>query len=137
MLYTLTLDKENFILSVSHTVNDDAELDLSALNLNYLNAYQYIDGNVVLNEARMQMLMKEEADRIKEDRIEELEMFLASTDYIMDKAVEDMLALNNPVTFISDFIKILADYSSKYKDVIAQRKNARAEIEQLEDNDSK
>lgn len=132
MLYTVTTDDNGYILSISHTKEDSIELDLKEMDLRYLGAYQLSKGVVTLDEAVKKELedeMKHEADQ---ERIEELKMFLQSTDGIMSEMIEDMLSLNNPVTFIADLIKLMADYSARYKDVIAQRKEARREIDEKE-----
>ena len=132
MLYTVTTDDNGYILSISHTKEDSIELDLKEMDLRYLGAYQLSKGVVTLDEAVKKELedeMKHEADQ---ERIEELKMYLKSTDGIMAEMIEDMLSLNNPVTFIADLIKLMADYSTRYKDVIAQRKEARREIDEKE-----
>ena len=50
MLYTLNLDTNNYVLSIAHTQNDNIELDLSSIDLPYLSAYQYLNGELVLDE---------------------------------------------------------------------------------------
>ena len=50
MLYTLNLDENNYVLSISHTANDDIELDLETLELKYLHAYKLVDGELILDE---------------------------------------------------------------------------------------
>lgn len=129
MLYTITVNDENYIMSISHTVNDDTDIDLSWLDLNYLNAYQLIDGKVVLNETKKAELIAEENKREHDAHIEELKQFLKDTDYITAETFEKVMALNNPVTFIADIIKILVEFKNKYAEVIAQREDAREEIE--------
>ena len=46
--------------------------------------------------------------------------------------LEEIMALSNPLTFITDILKIFVNYANKYKEQLAQRKNARDEIENLE-----
>ena len=43
---------ENYALSIAQTPNDNIELDLSTIDLAYLNAYQYLDGELVLDETK-------------------------------------------------------------------------------------
>ena len=81
--YTLNLDENNFILSIAHTINDDTELDLSKIELKFLNAYQLIDGEVVLNEERYNELKAEEEEIEKQIEIADLEEKLNETDYII------------------------------------------------------
>lgn len=128
-LYTVITDKDNFIISISHTADDNIELDLAQLELNYLNAYQLVDGVPVLNEMKKAELVAEENKREHDAHIEELKQFLKDTDYIMAETFEKVMALSNPVTFIADIIKILVEFKNRYAEVIAQREEARQEIE--------
>lgn len=132
MLYTVNLDKDNYILSVSHTKNDNVELDLFTIDVQYLNAYQLIDNVVVLNEEKKVELVAEEEREEKDLEIKELQKKLDDTDYIFAHELEDITALSNPVTFITDMIKVLVSYATKYKDVIAERKAWRERIEELQ-----
>lgn len=59
MLYTVNLDKDNFILSVAHTKNDNIQLDLESLELDYLSAYQLLDGQPILNQERKEEIIAE------------------------------------------------------------------------------
>lgn len=61
-------------------------------------------------------------DIARNTEISELEQNLNSTDYIMARMLEEIMALNNPLTFVPDIIKIFANYASKYKDTLADRK---------------
>lgn len=131
MLYTVTLDKDNYILSIGNSLNDNVELDLSKIDLRFLNAYQLIDGQAVANEEKMAELVAEEEQKEKNEEIEDLEQKLYSTDYIMARMLEEIMALNNPLTFIADMIKIFASYATKYKNTLADRKAWRERIEEL------
>lgn len=131
-MYTLNLDENNYVLSIAHTPHDDVALDLSKVELKYLNAYQYIGGKLVLDSAKKEEMIAEEVQRNVEGEISELKQKLNETDYIFAQEVEEINGLSNPVTFISDFIKILVSYSSKYKDVISNRKAWRERIKELE-----
>lgn len=127
--YTVNIDDNKFILSIAHTSNDSVELDLSQLELEYLEAYQLVDGVPVLNEMKKAELVAEASKREHDAHIEELKQFLKDTDYIMAETFEKVMALSNPVTFIADIIKILVEFKNKYAEVIAQREEARQEIE--------
>ena len=59
MLYTVNLDSDNFILSVAHTNNDNTELNLEEMELDFLNAYQILNGQVVLNQVRKEEIIAE------------------------------------------------------------------------------
>ena len=89
MLYTLNLDLNNYVLSIAHTPNDNIELDLSTIDLAYLNAYQYLDGELVLDEVKLKELKGEEDKRSKAEQIAELKKQLADTDYEAIQYSED------------------------------------------------
>ena len=106
------------------------EVDVSKMDLAYLDCYYEKDGKIVLNEERKAQM---EADESRESRIHELEKMLEESDSIVTGMLDDIASLNNPVTFISDFIKVLADYNGKYASLIADRKAWRAELETLKE----
>lgn len=81
MKYTLNLDTNNYVLSIAHTPNDNIELDLSTIDLAYLNAYQYLDGELVLDEVKLKELKGNEEQKAKAEQIAELKKQLADTDY--------------------------------------------------------
>lgn len=87
-----------------------------------------VNGELIVDEEKKQEILENIA---KNTEISELEHNLDSTDYIMARMLEEIMALNNPLTFIADMIKIFANYASKYKDTLADRKAWRARIEEL------
>lgn len=130
--YTLNLDKNNFILSIAHSENDSVELDISKINLRYLGAYQLLDGNVVLNEERKVELVNEEERINKDKEIETLKQYLIETSDTANDFVEELLSLDNPLTFVSDFVGLIKSYRETYKTILNQRKQARQRIKELE-----
>ena len=84
--YTLNLDKNNYILSIAHTMNDSVELDLTQYDLNHISCYQFIGGALVLDNAKLAKVIKEEEgrERLFELSAEkaELEAWLSAHDYI-------------------------------------------------------
>ena len=130
-MFTVNLDSNDFVLSISHTKNDNIEIDLDKIDLKYLNAYQLSGKTLVLNQDRKNEIIAEELKADKEREIASLKRFLADSDYIIAETFENVLALDNPVTFISDFIKIMVQFNSKYADLIANRKIWRDRIEEL------
>ena len=92
MLYTVNLDKDKFILSIAHTANDNTELDLDSMDLEYLNAYQLINGKCVLNQTKKAEIDKEKEDQHKEELLAELHKQLDDTDYKIIKCSEYQLA---------------------------------------------
>ena len=85
MKYTLNLDLNNYVLSIAHTPNDNIELDLSTVDLAYLNAYQYLDGELVLDEVKLNKLKGDEEQKTKEQEIARLKAELTQYDYIGTK----------------------------------------------------
>lgn len=129
--YSLNLDETKHILCIYKSLHDEIELDLSQINMMYLNAYQYIDGKLSVDEKKMAELVAEEEEREKEIEIADLKKNLNDSDYIMSQMMEEIMSLNNPLTFIADIIKIFASYATKYKDTLADRKKWRERIEEL------
>lgn len=85
MKYTLNLDKDNYVLSIAHTPNDNIELDLSNIYPSYLNAYQYLDGKLVLDEVKKQTIIDERTKKSTEQQIISLKQELSQYDYIGTK----------------------------------------------------
>ena len=125
--YELIKNDEGFIVSMIKS-DKGIEVDVSKMDLAYLDCYYEKDGKVILNEERKAQMV---ADEEKESRIHELETVLEESDGIMTGMLDDVASLNNPVTFISDFIQVLANYNSKYSKLIADRKAWRSELEEL------
>ena len=131
MLYTVNIDQNGFVLSISHTKDDSIEIDIDSIEKRYLNAYQLSGNKLIMNQDRKNEIIAEEQKTAKETEIASLKKSLADSDYIVAETFENVLALDNPVTFISDFIKILVQFNSKYADVITNRKIWRDRIEEL------
>ena len=131
MKYTVNLDENNYVLSIANTPNDNIELDLTDIDLPHLNAYQLLDNELVLDEVKLNELIAQEHQHEVDDEIFDLEQKLNSTDYIMARMLEDIMALDKPLTFIADMIKIFVSYGQKYKTQLANRKSWREMIEEL------
>ena len=81
-VYTLNLDKNNYVLSIAHTQNDNVELDLSKYDLTNLSCYKYINGELVLDTEKLEELEAlKEKDKLLQEK-EELEVWLKAHDYI-------------------------------------------------------
>ena len=80
--YTLNLDNNNYVLSVARTSNDSVELDLSKYDLNHLSCYRFINGDLVLDEAKASGLKAEEEKAKLIEEKAELEAWLSAHDYI-------------------------------------------------------
>ena len=81
-LYTLNLDPNNYVLSIAHTPSDSVELDLSKYDLNHLSCYQFINGELVIDEAKLSRLKAEEEKSKLIAEKAELEAWLSAHDYI-------------------------------------------------------
>ena len=131
MKYTVNLDDNNYVLSIANTPNDNIELDLTDIDLPHLNAYQLLDNELVLDEVKLNELIAQEHQHEVDYEIFDLEQKLNSTDYIMARMLEENMALDKPLTFIADMIKIFVSYAKKYKIQLANRKSWRERIEEL------
>ena len=87
-----------------------------------------VDGIIVIDENKKADIIEE---RNKEAEIKILKEKLTDTDYIITKMSEDLLSLDNPLTFVADFIKVLTKFSSDYASTISDRKAWRDRIEEL------
>lgn len=131
MKYTVYLDEHNYVLSIANTPNDNIELDLTDIDLPHLNAYQLLDNELILDEVKLNELITQEHQHDVDEEIFYLEQKLNSTDYIMARMLEEIMALNKPLTFIADIIKIFIAYAQKYQKQLADRKLWRTRIEEL------
>lgn len=131
MKYTINTDDNNFVLSISNSSNDNIELDLSKINLEYLNAYQLIEDVLILNDDKLNEIKTEKIEIEKQNEIINLQENLNNTDYIISKTFEEIMSLDNNITFITDFIKILKNFRTQYKDQLSNRKKWRNRIEEL------
>lgn len=131
-MYTINLDENKYILSIAHTANDSVEIDLDLLDLRYLNAYRLIDSEIILDEVKKAEMVAAEQRKAIDEEIADLKQKLNESDYIVANTFEQVMSLDNAITFVADFIKIMADFRKKYADLIINRKNWRTRIEELE-----
>lgn len=124
MRYRFITDKDNYVIGY---IKDDNGVEFD--DFEYLNCYRYEEGALILDAEKKEAKSSSYAS-LRE--IADLKKKLTDTDGIFAQELEEISGLSNPVTFIADFIKILASYSATYKDVIADRKKWRARIKELE-----
>ena len=122
MLYTLNLDKDNYVLSIAHTLNDNIELDLSGIELDYLNAYQYLDGELVLDETKKQSIIDDQKKQSTAHQINSLKEELLKYDYIGVK-----IAMG--VATKKEYAEQIA-YTETLREQIRELENFRTEIEE-------
>lgn len=120
---------ENFYLTVClGDPNGEVELP-DDFDFNFFQCYRLIEGQLILDEEKKAMQIQKEENALE---IKDLKKKLSGTDYIFTQEIEEISSLSNPVTFVADLIKILVSYSTKYKDIISNRKAWRDRIKELE-----
>ena len=127
MLYTVSLNENNYIMSVGHTSNDNVELDLDSMELEYLNAYQLLEGVAVLDEEKKAEIIAQNEEQEKQMEIITLTEQLKATDEDMLDFVERLFSFKNPLTFIADMINLMKDYAT----LVANRQSIREQIRRL------
>lgn len=136
MKYQVLTDKNGYVLSIKQTGTkmDFVSLDLDKYDLSdgRIFAYQLGKNTLIWDEKRWNELQAIEQQKADAKEISSLKQMLNSTDWIMAKWVEEILALDNPLTWIADVVKININYMKEYKQTIADRKNWRKRIEELE-----
>ena len=134
MKYFVSVDSRGYVLSIVHTgtIKDYVELNLDEYDLTKKRAYKLGKNKLILDEDEWKRISDEEEKKKDFKEIDSLKSFLYETDYIISRAFEEVLALNNPLTYVTDVIKIQIKYTKQYKDALADRVKARARIEELE-----
>ena len=100
--FTLNLDANNYVLSIAHTPSDSVELDLSKYDLNHLSCYRFINGELVLDEAKASKLKaEEEKSKLIEEKTE-LEAWLKAHDYIGIKIATGRATVDDYATEIAE-----------------------------------
>ena len=103
--YTLNLDDNNYVLSIAHTPSDNVELDLSKYDLSHLSCYRFINGGLVLDEAKVSRLKaKEEKAKLTEEKAE-LEAWLSTHDYRGTKRATKRATVEEYATEIKEMTK--------------------------------
>lgn len=136
MKYQVLTDRNGYVLSIKQTGTkmDFVSLDLDKYDLSdgRIFAYQLGKNTLIWDEKRWNELQAIEQQKTDAKEISILKQMLNSTDWIMAKWVEEILSLDNPLTWIADVIKINIKYLKEYSKTIADRKAWRKRIEELE-----
>lgn len=136
MKYQVLTDRNGYVLSIKQTGTkmDFVSLDLDKYDLSdgRIFAYQLGKNTLIWDEKRWNELQAIEQKKADTKEISSLKEMLNSTDWIMAKWVEEILSLNNPLTWVADVIKINIKYMKEYSQTIADRKVWRKRIEELE-----
>lgn len=136
MRYEIIKDSLGYCQVIRHSNNpkkDIYELDLSKYDFSNgrLFAYKLSGQELIFDQTRYDEITKAKEDFADNKEINELQKKLNETDYIVARAFEEVMALNNPLTWIKDVIAIMVKYSKKYKETIDNRSIWRARIEEL------
>lgn len=138
MKYTVFVDGRGYVTNITQTGHDYVELNLDDYDFSNgrKRAYRLGKNKLIFDEAEYERIQKAEQKQRDEAEIADLEQKLNDTDYIMARFTEELLSLNNPLTWIADVIKLNAKYTKQYAEAIANRKKWRERIEELRGNDS-
>lgn len=104
-VYTLNLDKNNYVLSIAHTPSDNVELDLSKYDLNHLSCYRFINGKLVLDEEKESRLKVEEEKLKLIKEKSDIEAWLSTHDYIGTKIATGRATVEEYATEIEEMEK--------------------------------
>lgn len=127
MRANVLFDDDDYIICFKQA--SDGDYELPDMNLGCINCYHLVDGEIVLDQEKADSVLTENNNR---NEIQILQKKLNNTDYIVARAFEEVLSLNNPLTFVADIIKIMVKYSAEYKTQLVERKTWRARIEELQ-----
>lgn len=133
MKYFISTDINGYVLTIKHTNSrlDFIELDLSQYDLSgvRIHAYKVGKDKLIFDEDRYEELVAQEQEIDNQKIIKNLKQKLNDTDYLVSRTFEQVMELNNPLTFIADVLKITTQFAKKYKEVIENRKAWREEIQ--------
>lgn len=113
--YTLNLDADNYVLSIAHTQKDNVELDLSKYDLTHLSCYRFIDGGLVLDEAKASRLKAEEEKSKLIAEKADLEAWLSAHDYIGIKIATGRATIDD----YADEIALMTEKAERINDIDA------------------
>lgn len=131
MRVNIEFNQLGYIQTLRSDIDGEFEIDENTFNFDYVDCYHLVDNILVFDETKKQLDIENEN---KVNEIYYLKNMLTQTDYITAKCFEEIMALDNKLTFIVDFIAIVVKYSKQYKEVIAERKAWRERIEELEND---
>ena len=129
MRANITFDVNGYAINFAQALDGQYELPLT-FDIDFLRCYHLVDNELTLDEEKKASALEEEEKQVE---ISDLQSKLNGTDYIIARTFEEIMALDNPLTFIADFIKILKSFKSKYAEQLKNRKAWRERIEELQD----
>lgn len=138
MKYEVITDTQKYCQIIRHTgtIRDFVELNLDDYNLEdgRLYAYKLGKNRLIWDENRWQQILAQRQEKADQEEVKDLKQKLNETDYIMARWAEDIMGLDNRLTWIIDAIAISIKYSHMYAQTIADRKRWRERIEELEND---
>ena len=136
MKYEVITDTRGYCSIIRHTgtIRDFAELDLDDYNLEdgRLFAYKLGKNRLIWDETEWQNILAQRQQKADQTEVKTLKEKLNETDYIIARWGEDIMALDNRLTWIIDAIAISIKYSQMYRQTLIDRKRWRERIEELE-----
>ena len=135
-LYYVQTDEDGYVVAISQTGNwqlDTVELNLSNYNLTgkFISTYRLVNGTLIQDPIKLAAVIAEQTQVANNRRIKYLKELLAQSDYISSKWMEEIVSLNNPLTWVADVIKINIKYTKEYSQLLKNRKAWRQEIQEL------
>ena len=131
MRCNIVFDDDYNIVSIKCAINGEYILP-DNFDFSHINCYHIVrDGEnyeFILDEDKVEETNQQNANS---NEIEDLQKKLNNSDYIIAQAFEEVLALNNPLTFVTDIIRIMVRYSTQYAEMLANRREWRNRIEEL------
>ena len=135
MKYYIITDSQGYVLTIQHTntVKDYVELNLDDYDLSNDRIYAYKLGKneLLFDPKRYEEIQSEKQKVLNNKEISELQKKLQETDYIIFEWGEEIISLNNALTWVADVIKINLKFIKEYKEVLENRKLWRERIEEL------
>ena len=136
MKYEVITDIRGYCSIIRHTgtIRDFVELDLDDYNLEdgRLFSYKLGKNRLIWDETEWQNILAQRQQKADQVEIKDLKQKLYETDYIISRWGEEIVSLTNPLTWITDVIKINLKYSQMYAEALRNRKRWRERIEELE-----
>ena len=135
MRYEVITDFNKYVQIIRHTgtARDFVELDLEQYDLSEDRIYAYRLGKneLIFDESKYEEILAEKQRKADEKEVIELEEFLEKTNNYPMRAWEEIMGLTNPLTWVTDMLKITIKYSKEYKTILAERLAAWNRLDEL------
>lgn len=137
MRYEIIVDNNGYVQIIKHNIDDRKniyELDLSKYDFSGLRKYAYklVEKELVFDNQKYSDLVNSKTREENEKEINELKIKLNESDYLVARTFEQVMELTNPLTWITDVIRITSEFKKKYKETITNRIKWRNRIEELQ-----